>query len=88
MRVRYTGGLDSVRVPLPNGRVLVADRLEPVDFRAEDTAQLESIGARERDAIAKGLLEGGEWEEVTGSSAKQRSTAGDGDDGTKGGEQA
>lgn len=64
MRVKYTGGLDSVRVPLSNGRVIVADRLVPVDFRDEDTPQLEPYGARERDAIARGLLEGEEWEQV------------------------
>lgn len=82
MRVRYTGGLDSVRVPLPNGRVLVADRLEPVDFR-EELPQLEAFGARERDAIAKGLLESGEWEQVEEpSAAKQRATG----DAEKGGE--
>jgi hypothetical protein len=73
MRVRYTGGLDSVRVPLPNGRVLVADRLEPVDFRDDATPQLESMGARERDALAKALLESEEWEQVHETAAAKAS---------------
>jgi len=71
MRVRYTGGIDSVRVPLPNGRVLVADRLEPVDLR--ELPAFEGA-AREADALAKQLLRSEEWEQVGDEPASKGSS--------------
>lgn len=78
-RIRYTGPIDEVSVPLEGGRgELTVRRMTPIDLA--DHPRMSAADARK---LAAGLVASGEWETVEGGGDKAKAgdtAAGEGDE--------
>lgn len=72
-RIRYTGPIDEVAVPLEGGRgELTVRRMTPIDL-----ADHPRVGAADARKLAAALVAGGEWETVADEGGADKAKGGD-----------